>query len=152
MHHDDQVWDAEFSPDGGRVVTASLDGAARVWDAATGRPVSEPLRHGGKVFHARFSPDGQRVLTASADGTARVWEVPAAPTPAPPGLADLAEALGGLRLDAQRNFAFTGRTAVRNLEESPPAGADFYARFFRWFFADRDQRPASPFSPGEHFR
>ncbi len=28
--------DAAFSPDGARVVTASRDGTARVWDAATG--------------------------------------------------------------------------------------------------------------------
>ena len=38
---------AAFSPDGTRVVTASDDKTARVWDAATGKPLGEPMRHEG---------------------------------------------------------------------------------------------------------
>jgi hypothetical protein len=55
-------------------VTASADGTAQVWEAATGKAVGEPLRHDGVVNSAVFSPDGKWVLTASADHTARVWE------------------------------------------------------------------------------
>ena len=36
---------AQFSPDGQRVVTASWDNTARVWDAATGKPMAEPMKH-----------------------------------------------------------------------------------------------------------
>jgi hypothetical protein len=144
MAHDDQVWTAQFSADGQSIVTASLDGTARVWDATTGRPLSEPLRHGGKVFVAQFSPDGQRVLTASSDGAARVWDVPRAPVPAPAWLPDLAEALGSLRLDAQRNFVFAGRTALQELKEQNPTGDIFYTRFLDWFFADRGRRKPAP--------
>ena len=42
-----QVWSAAFSPDGTRVVTASYDRTARVWDAATGQPLSAPLDASG---------------------------------------------------------------------------------------------------------
>ncbi len=31
--HTDRVWHAEFSPDGSRIVTASLDHTARLWDS-----------------------------------------------------------------------------------------------------------------------
>jgi len=55
-------------------VTASVDGTAQVWEAATGRAVGEPLRHEGAVNSAAFSPDGKWVVTASADHSARVWE------------------------------------------------------------------------------
>jgi eukaryotic-like serine/threonine-protein kinase len=65
---------ASFSPDGRRVVTASMDGTARVWDAATGQPVSPPMRHQLEVRCASFSPDGRRVVTASRDKTAKVWD------------------------------------------------------------------------------
>ena len=37
-----------------------------MWDAESGEPVSEPLRHEGLVFAASFSPDGRRVVTASS--------------------------------------------------------------------------------------
>ena len=56
---------AQFSADGQRVVTASYDKTARVWDAATGKALSEPMKHDGEVHSAQFSADGQRVVTAS---------------------------------------------------------------------------------------
>jgi WD40 repeat protein len=61
-----------FSPDGGRVVTASDDGSARVWSLRGQAPV-RVLGHRGPVHTAVFSPDGSLVLTASQDGTARIW-------------------------------------------------------------------------------
>src|SRR5262249_53470310 len=63
-----------FSPDGTRVVTASQDGTARVWEARTGATVGPPLRHDGPVRSGAFSPDGTQVVTASEDETAQVWE------------------------------------------------------------------------------
>ena len=65
---------AGFSPDGRWVLTCSADRTARVWDVATGRPVSAVMRHRDKVTFARFSPDGTLVLTGCNDGTARLWE------------------------------------------------------------------------------
>ncbi len=72
--HAGPVRSAEFSPDGSRVVTAGEDQTARVWNTATGEPVTPPLWHKGVVWHARFSPDGRFVVTASGDTTARVWD------------------------------------------------------------------------------
>ncbi|HEX7837238.1 MAG TPA: hypothetical protein VF469_07225, partial [Kofleriaceae bacterium] len=74
LTHQATVWSAAFSPDGTRVVTASDDQTARVWDAATGKPLGVPLTHKATVLSAAFSPDGTRVVTASVDGTARVWD------------------------------------------------------------------------------
>ncbi|MBX3374042.1 MAG: protein kinase [Phycisphaeraceae bacterium] len=72
--HQGAVDAARFSPDGTRIVTASRDGTARVWDAATGTSTAELLGHGGPVLSAAFDPDGRRIVTASWDGTARLWE------------------------------------------------------------------------------
>ncbi|QJW93766.1 WD40 repeat domain-containing serine/threonine protein kinase [Frigoriglobus tundricola] len=72
--HTSFVRSASFGPDGTRVVTASEDGTARVWDAATGREQAVLKGHTSFVRSASFSPDGTRVVTASEDGTARVWD------------------------------------------------------------------------------
>jgi WD40 repeat protein len=68
------VRSAAFSPDGQRVVTASPDGTARIWDASTHQELAKLEGHFGWVWSAAFSPDGQRVVTAGQDGTARIWD------------------------------------------------------------------------------
>jgi WD40 repeat protein/predicted Ser/Thr protein kinase len=60
-----QFADAALSPDGRRIVTASLDGTARLWDAATGRLLHTFAGHAASVRSVRFSPDGARVVTTS---------------------------------------------------------------------------------------
>src|SRR5262249_37071196 len=74
LGHTASVTDACFSPDGRRILTASEDGTARIWNADTGLSLRVFQGHTAGVGTARFSPDGQRVLTTSADGTVRVWE------------------------------------------------------------------------------
>jgi WD domain, G-beta repeat len=61
---------ALFSPDGTRVVTASTDKTAHVWDAATGAWLGKPMQHPNIVNSAAFSRDGERAVIASADNTA----------------------------------------------------------------------------------
>ncbi|MCG8422650.1 MAG: protein kinase [Proteobacteria bacterium] len=69
----DVVHRAAFSPDGRRIVAASFDMTARVWNA-DGSGTATVLRgHQGRLFTAAFSPDGSRIVTASFDKTARVW-------------------------------------------------------------------------------
>ena len=69
--------DAEFSPDGTRIVTASRDKTVRLWDAI-GQPIGEPLKgHTDIVSSAEFSPDGKRIVTASWDRTVRLWDAAA---------------------------------------------------------------------------
>jgi WD40 repeat protein/serine/threonine protein kinase/Tfp pilus assembly protein PilF len=75
---------ANFSPDGQRVVTASKDGTARIWDSRTGLPLCGPLKHKSEMNWATFSPDGKRVVTASQDHTARIWDAQTGQPTSPP--------------------------------------------------------------------
>jgi WD40 repeat protein len=83
-----EVLFARFSPDGKCFVTGigvhrAVDkGSARLWDAFTSRPLTEPLRHDRSVIGAVFSADSRRLLTLAArtemgGGCApRLWDVP----------------------------------------------------------------------------
>ena len=70
--HRDDVLSVELSSDGSRVVTASVDGDARIWNSRTGRTTSVLSGHGGTVSDASFSPDGTWVVTAGP-ATAGLW-------------------------------------------------------------------------------
>jgi WD40 repeat protein/TPR repeat protein len=72
--HLDRVPSARFSPDGRRIVSASYDRTARIWDSATGHQIMVLRGHTGTVHWATFSPDGRLVATASFDKTARIWD------------------------------------------------------------------------------
>jgi WD40 repeat protein len=71
--HSQTVWSVNFSRDGTRLVTASDDRTARIWDVATGKTIAVLRDHTAAVTYAAFSPDAMRVVTTSEDGTARLW-------------------------------------------------------------------------------
>ena len=73
FQHEGEVTSAVFSPDGARILTASADNTARLWDGGSGKLLAT-FQHEGDVTSAVFSPDGARILTASADNTARLWD------------------------------------------------------------------------------
>src|SRR5262245_22364094 len=72
LQHGGTVRNAEFSPDGTRVVTASLELHAALWDAHTGRLIFR-FPHPNSVRIAHFSPDGSRIVTVADDFCARLW-------------------------------------------------------------------------------
>jgi WD40 repeat protein len=73
--HTDEVNDIEFSPDGTKLASASLDRTAKVWDTASGKELFTLKGHGDQVLQIRFSPNGKSLATASRDGTAKIWDV-----------------------------------------------------------------------------
>ena len=65
---------AVLSRDGTRVATASDDHTARVWDGATGRPLTPPLAHDDEVNGRRSAPTGpgsspRRTIGVRGSGT-----------------------------------------------------------------------------------
>jgi WD40 repeat protein len=62
----------DFSPDSTRLVSASQDTKASIWDIATGKRV-RTLDHGNLVIAAKYSPQGDRIATATGDSV-RVYD------------------------------------------------------------------------------
>jgi TPR repeat protein len=73
LGHEKRIASAVYSPDQTRIITASFDKTARIWDAATGAQM-QVLAHDSFVLWAEFSPDQRRIVTAASDNTVRVWD------------------------------------------------------------------------------
>ena len=57
--YDGGVTSAAWSPDGQRIVTASYDGTAKVWDAARGQELVALTGHNGRITSAVTVPMGK---------------------------------------------------------------------------------------------
>jgi DNA-binding SARP family transcriptional activator/WD40 repeat protein/tRNA A-37 threonylcarbamoyl transferase component Bud32 len=73
--HTAAVNSVSFSPDGTRIVTASIDGTARVWNARTGTAVFITPIEGSGARVAVFSKDASRIAVLYADGRILVLPV-----------------------------------------------------------------------------
>jgi hypothetical protein len=92
------------------VVTASWDNTARLWDAITGKPLGEPMRHEASVLSASFSADSRKVVTTNSDKTARLWD------------------------------ATTGKPLGEPMRHDAPPGSSRFSADGRWTITETDSR------------
>lgn len=64
---------ADCSPSENRVVSASNDGTAYIWNTKNGKNLFVLRGHTGAVDSAEYSSDGKFIITVSRDDTARIW-------------------------------------------------------------------------------
>ncbi|UBU17981.1 WD40 repeat domain-containing protein [Nonomuraea gerenzanensis] len=127
---------AQGAPGGVLLLTASEDGTARLWDAATGRPHGAPLTgHTGHVYAVAFAPDGTYLATAGQDRTVRLWDTATGQPLGPP----LAGHGGEVRALA---FTADGRTLVAAAADLVQVVGDAYA-VWKWDTAALAADPAA---------
>ncbi len=73
--HADWVNDVAWSPDGTKLVSASRDKTAKVFDAKTGDSMVTFNSHNNTVNGVAFTPDGKQVVSSGADRQLRIWNV-----------------------------------------------------------------------------
>ncbi|MCX6269177.1 MAG: hypothetical protein NTW16_17790 [Bacteroidetes bacterium] len=71
--HTNDVYSLDYTPLGRKIVSASFDSTARIWDM-NGKELAVLKGHHQKVMFARFSPDGRYIVTSSIDSTVRLWD------------------------------------------------------------------------------
>jgi serine/threonine protein kinase len=73
--HADWVKAVVFSPDGRRLLTASLDRTLRLWDVDLGVELARETAHEDGVLCAALSADGASALTGGVDRAIRRWSL-----------------------------------------------------------------------------
>ena len=73
--HADWVMDLAWLPDGSKMVSASRDKTAKVFDARTGDSLVTFNGHAEPVFGVATAPDGKTVITSGRDKNLRRWNV-----------------------------------------------------------------------------
>jgi WD40 repeat protein/serine/threonine protein kinase len=73
--HTDRITAIEFSVDGTRLVTSSLDKTARIWDVPSGKSEFTFEGHTMEVTAIALSPDGKRLATGGLDNSIKLWDV-----------------------------------------------------------------------------
>lgn len=91
-----------FSPDGRSILTGLWDRHnARLWDAATGKPIGPPVHHDEAVQYVAFTPDGKRMMSLCVTGEFRSQEVPSPSPGDAERIRSWVEVLTGMELDAE---------------------------------------------------
>jgi WD40 repeat protein len=69
------IEDMAFSPAGDIFAAATLKSDIVLWEASSGKFLSEFSSHTMPVLDLEFSPDGRTIATVSDDGTIQIWGV-----------------------------------------------------------------------------
>ena len=114
LPHNGWVSAVDFSPENGRLATASWEGVSRVWEAGRGRELAR-LKHGfwsSNATHVAFSPDGGKVISAHGR-IVSVWAAASGTVAVELKHEGIATSVGGLALSADgellATFASLGR-------------------------------------------
>jgi serine/threonine protein kinase/WD40 repeat protein/tetratricopeptide (TPR) repeat protein len=73
-----------LSADGEKLALTAADNTVRVYEAATGAPLTGAFQHPKEIIFVRFSPDGLKLATGCKDDSVRIWNVPGGQTAVEP--------------------------------------------------------------------
>lgn len=74
LTHHDAIMSVSFSPDGAKLLSASLDGTARLWRVRDAALLAEASSHAEGVSSAQFNSNGNLFATGCWDGRVRFWD------------------------------------------------------------------------------
>jgi eukaryotic-like serine/threonine-protein kinase len=72
--HAAHVTALQFTPDGGRLISASADQTVRIWDLASKECLDVLRGHRQEVWRVKLLPDGKTLVSGAKDGTVSIWD------------------------------------------------------------------------------
>ena len=73
--HTDVISSIDFGPEKYKMLSASWDGTARIWDISTGMMLQKFKVSKNAVHTAIYTPDGKRIITGGDDRVIRIFDV-----------------------------------------------------------------------------
>ena len=73
--HQNSVIGLFYNHDGTRLISASGDGIAKVWNAETGQALFTLPGNAGPVISAAYTSDGEKLFTSYSNGEVKVWDL-----------------------------------------------------------------------------
>lgn len=74
-NHTDEVWFLDFSHDGSKLATNSLDRTVIIYETGTFNILHKLTNHEKEVSFVSWSPDDTKLISCSHDRKARIWDV-----------------------------------------------------------------------------
>jgi WD40 repeat protein len=128
--HESTILDFDFSPDGRRIVTVSVDRTVRVWDLESQTQLWSAVAHPNEATAVAWMPDNMTIVTGGVGGDLKIWRwkqghsileftLPEAPIEkiavTPDGMTLLVQADRGLYIyDAAPEGVPSGKSLTRN--------------------------------------
>jgi WD40 repeat protein len=73
--HHDAIMSVDFSPDGSKIVSGSMDSDLRLWETTTGNNLCCMKGHSNLVSSVAYLPNNMGVVSGSRDKMVRIWKV-----------------------------------------------------------------------------
>lgn len=72
--HEGEISKVCFNPQGTKILTASSDKTARLWEVESGDSLQVLEGHTDEIFSCAFNYEGDTIITGSKDNTCRIWK------------------------------------------------------------------------------
>jgi WD40 repeat protein len=76
--HIQAITSADFSPDGKKLATASMDKTIRIWDTDSSEEIAKITNGEKMIFGVAFAPDSNRLVFGDQENTVHIWDLAAA--------------------------------------------------------------------------
>ncbi len=73
--HENSVLSVAISPDGKTIASSGDDRKIKLWNLATGKPISSLNAYSGQVNAVVISPDGKTLVSGNDDNTIKIWNL-----------------------------------------------------------------------------
>lgn len=148
LTHQSLPWAFDFNADGSLLFTGTVGGRLRAWDVASGHALSASLSHGEPVEFVRFNPKNNVVTAGGTSPILNAWRIPDVDATTPGWFPDLAEAIGGRRLN-KRHLLEPAPPQIlaalhTELQSQATKEVDAFTILHNWLFQDSLTRAARP--------